>query len=93
MGAGDQPIGVTGPGFDIDAAQLTNFLQGITSGEPLRAPIEDGQKSTLLHHLGNIAHRTGRALTIDPSTGHITDDAPARELWRREYAPGWQPQV
>ena len=49
--------------------------------------------STLLCHLGNIAHRTGRALKLDPQNGHILDDADAQRFWRREYEAGWEPAV
>ena len=88
-----QQIGVTGPGADLDSIHLRNFIAAVQTGEPLRAPIEDGQKSTRLCHLGNIALRTGRVLTTDPSTGRILDDAEATRLWGREYAPGWEPKV
>jgi predicted dehydrogenase len=91
--AGGQEIGVAGPGFDIDEGHLTNFLDAIRAGEPLRSPIADGQKSTLLCHLGNIAQRTGRVLEIDPTTGRIANDAEAMRLWGRDYAPGWEPAV
>src|SRR5690606_4018973 len=86
-------IGVTGPGFAADRAHLENFLAAIRSGERLRAPIDDGQRSTLLCHLGNIAHRTGRTLRVDPASGHILDDAEAMQLWSRTYAPGWEPSL
>jgi predicted dehydrogenase len=88
-----EEIGVAGPGFDIDRAHLTNFVQAIRAGERLRAPIDDGQKSTLLCHLGNIAQRTGRALKVDSASGRILDDPDAMRLWSREYEPGWEPRV
>jgi hypothetical protein len=56
-------------------------------------PIEEGAKSVLLGHLGNIAQTTGRALRIDATTGHITGDDEAMKSWAREYAPGWAPVV
>ena len=60
---------------------------------PSNAPIDEGHKSTLLAHLGNMAWRTGRVLHCDPANGHIRDDAAAMQLWERDYAPGWQPEV
>ncbi len=80
-----------GPG--ADAEHFANFLSCIRDGGRPTADIETGRKSTLLCHLGNIAQRTGRALTIDPSNGHILHDANATKLWGREYAEGWQPKV
>jgi hypothetical protein len=68
-------------------------VDAIRTGAALRQPIEEGAKSVLLGHLGNIAQSTGRALRIDPASGRITDDAEAMKLWQREYAPGWAPAV
>ena len=59
----------------------------------LNAQIEKGHKSTLLCHLGNIAHRTGRTLNCDATNGHILDDQGAMAYWQREYEPGWEPKV
>ena len=80
-----------GPGSDIE--HFDDFLRRIRDGGRPTADIEEGHKSTLLCHLGNIAQRTGHALNIDPRNGHILADRPAAELWGREYAAGWQPRV
>ncbi len=75
-------------------AHVVNFLDAIRQENPqaLNAEIEEGYKSTLLAHLGNIAHRTGRSLRCG-ERGHILDDAEAQAYWRREYEPGWAPAV
>jgi len=78
-------------GGDVD--HIPNSLDAIRNGTPLNAEIEIGYKSTLLCHLGAIAHRTGHTLHCDPTTGHILDDSDAQALWSREYEPGWQPRV
>lgn len=72
-----------------------NFVDAIRNNEPLNlnAEIAIGNKSTLLCHLGNIAHRTGRTLQCDTSNGHIIDDKDAMTFWGREYEPGWEPKV
>jgi predicted dehydrogenase len=72
---------------------LANFLDCIRSGERPNAPIEEGHKSTLLCHLGNIAYRTGRTINLDPNTHQIVGDADASTLWSRQYRSGWEPQV
>ena len=74
-------------------AHVANWLAAIRGEAQLNSEIEEGHKSTLLCHLGNIAHRTGRALKCDPKDGKILDDAEAMKLWAREYQPGWEPKV
>jgi len=79
----------------VGAERLTtehvgNFVAAIRTGATLNAPIDEGHKSTLLCHLGNIAQHTGRALQTDPKTGRILNDRDAMKLWGREYAPGWK---
>lgn len=76
-----------------DRPHFENFLECIRSGKRPRADVEEGHKSTLLCHLGNIAWRTGRTLNTDPKNGHILGDAEAEKLWGREYRPGWEPKV
>jgi predicted dehydrogenase len=80
---------VTGPGGD--ASHQENFLAAIRGGARLNSEIGEGHKSTLLCHLGNIAHRTGRSLRCDPKDGRILDDREAQTFWSREYAKGWEP--
>ncbi len=58
----------------------------------LNSEIEGGYKSTLLCHLGNIAHRTGHTLNCDPTNGRVLNDEAAMALWKREYAKEWTPQ-
>jgi predicted dehydrogenase len=70
-----------------------NWLAAIRGEGQLNSEIEEGHKSTLLCHLGNIAHRTGRALKCDPKDGKIQGDAEAMKLWTREYEKGWEPKV
>jgi predicted dehydrogenase len=72
---------------------LQNFLRAVRGDEPPHAEIEEGHKSTLLCHLGNIAYRLGRTVRTDPATGRLAGDAEAGRLWSREYRPGWEPRV
>jgi predicted dehydrogenase len=84
----------TGGGRGGDGPHLANFLECIRSGKRPNAEIEEGYKSALLCHLGNIAHRVGHVLEIDHANGHIKNDRDAEQLWRREYRKGWgEPKV
>jgi predicted dehydrogenase len=76
-----------------DEEHLQNFLDAIRNGTPLAADIEEGHKSTMFCHLGNIAYRTGQTLKVDSTNGHIIDNAPAQAMWSREYRDGWMPDV
>ena len=49
-----------------DPEHLANFLAAIRGEAELNSEIGEGHDSTLLCHLGNIAHRTGRALKLRP---------------------------
>jgi predicted dehydrogenase len=78
-----------------DTEHIANFLDAIRNDDPLRlnAEVASGHRSALLCHLGNIAHRTGHTMNCDSSNGHILDDDEAMQLWRREYAEGWEPKI
>jgi predicted dehydrogenase len=77
----------------LTTMHIANFVDAIRTGAKLTSPIDEGHKSTLLCHLGNIAQRTGRALRIEPKNGHVIDDPDAMQLWSRRYEPGWEPRV
>jgi len=77
-----------------DTLHFENLLAGIREGTRLNSEIEEGHKTTLLCHLGNIAHRTGKRLVCDPARkGVVTNEAAAQAMWRREYQAGWEPRV
>lgn len=83
------------PGTDGLRPHIENFIAAVRANDPtmLHSEIEEGHKSTLLCHLGNIAHRTGDSLTCDPANGHIQKNEAAMKLWTRDYEPGWEPRV
>ncbi len=81
-----------GGGGGMSTMHVQNFFQAIRGKEQQRSPIDEGATSTLLGHLANIASRTGKVLLCDPKNGHITNNAKAMSLWKREYEKGWEPK-
>jgi predicted dehydrogenase len=63
---------IKGPHNDND--HFANFLAAVRTGAPLNADIAEGQKSTLLCHLGNIAYRTGSTVNLEPVRKRIVNN-------------------
>ena len=76
-----------------DILHFTNFVNAIRNGEKLNAEIGDGQVSTLLCHLANMAWRSSSTVHFDPAKRRIIDNPAAAKLWAREYRPGWEPHI
>jgi predicted dehydrogenase len=73
----------------LDLLHLQNMMAIMRGQSAAQAsPIAEGHISTTLCHLGNIAYRTGGAITCNPTTGRPLERAAAR-YWRRDYAEGW----
>ncbi|GAB3934353.1 Gfo/Idh/MocA family protein [Mucilaginibacter myungsuensis] len=77
----------------MDSLHVANFLDSIRNNKEANCSAEIGHKSILGMQLGNIAWRVGRDLKVDPKNGHIINDPEAQKLWKRSYAPGWEPKV
>lgn len=76
-----------------DVIHFANFADAIRNGSTLNSEIEEGQKASLLCHLGNIAWRSGRVVSLDPGTMKLTGDKATPKFWGREYRKGWEPKV
>ncbi|MGK7397657.1 MAG: Gfo/Idh/MocA family protein [Candidatus Cyclobacteriaceae bacterium M3_2C_046] len=81
-----------GGGGDMSTLHVVNFFDAIRGKAEQRSPIDEGAISVHLCHLANIAYRVDKPLEVDISNGHIYD-RDAMKLWRREYEPGWEPNV
>ncbi len=80
--------------FQFDSLHFANFVEAITDGKPLQAEIEEGQKSALMCHLGNIAWRSGKTVDFDPQTRRICNPDPdLQQFWGRAYREGWEPRI
>lgn len=72
---------------------LVDFTAAMRSRKPPNSEILGGHQSTLLCHLGNIAHRTRSSLRCDPKNGRILGNPAAMKLWSRQYQDGWAPKI
>ena len=79
--------------FGYDLLHFGNFIEGIREGKALNADIAEGQKSTALCHLGNIAWRTGHTINFDTKARKIIGDRQASMLSERKYRHGWSPKI
>ncbi len=69
-----------------DPPHKENFIRCIKNRELPNADIEEGHRSAVLVHLGNIAYRVGgRKLRFDRTTETFRGDKDANALIKREY--------
>ncbi len=69
-----------------DDPHKENFLQCIRDRKRPNADIEEGHRSAILVHMGNIALRTGgRKLKFDAQTESFVEDSEANALLKRDY--------
>jgi len=69
-----------------EGAQLVKiFTDTIRGIKPELCPLDEAILSDTISHMGNIAIRTGRKINWDSSSGIITGDAEAMNLFRREH--------
>lgn len=66
-----------------DIPHLQNFLTCVKSGERPNCDIEEGYRSTLLAHLGNISFRVDRPLKFDRNSQKCIGDEAASALLKR----------
>ncbi|HTI49917.1 MAG TPA: Gfo/Idh/MocA family oxidoreductase [Planctomycetaceae bacterium] len=69
---------------------LRNFIDCVKSRRTPACDLETGIVSSALCHLGNIACRVGRTITVETATGEILHDAAARSLAGGEYRSPWK---
>jgi len=67
-----------------------NWLECIRSRKAPICDVEIGHRSASVCHLGNIAVRTGRAITWDPVKEQILGDPEAAAMLSRPYRTPWQ---
>jgi len=73
------------PGKTPLSDHVRNFVECVKSRERPNADIEDGHKTAVMCHLGNIATRLHRRLVFDAKTETFTGDAEASKYLTRDY--------
>jgi predicted dehydrogenase len=77
-----------------DMPHLENFLSAVKTGAKLNCDIEEGYRSTLLAHLGNVSYRVGRPLKLDAEVKTAVGDSEATALLERRGRKGFEiPEV
>ena len=71
------------PGEEISDLKSGDLRKAIKRGDKLNCDIEEGYRSTLLAHLGNLSYRVGRPLKFDATTQSIVNDDVANSLLKR----------
>ena len=77
-------------GGDLDSAHARNFLDCVKSRQRPNADVEEGHRSAVMCHLGNISTRLGRSLRWDAATEQIAGDAEANQWLSRAYRAPWK---
>ncbi len=69
------------------SGHYNNFIAAVRSGKQtdLTCDIEEGHRSSVLAHLGNISYLVGRELRFDGTREQFVDDPEANALLKREY--------
>ncbi len=84
---------VKAPTKDLTKNHVINFLESVRGDAKPNSPIDEGHKSVLLCHLGNVAQECGGAVETDPVNGRVVGNAKAQAMWGRAYEKGWEPKV
>ncbi len=81
-----------GGGGDMTTTHVVNFFNTIRGKDKLNSPIDQGAISQAMVHYANVASRIRKGFDVDDISGRMYD-RDAMKLWKREYAPGWEPKL
>ena len=77
-------------GVDLNVPHVRNFLECVKSRNRPHADIEEGNRSAVMCHLGNISTRLGRTLRWDAEKEQVIGDAEANQSLLRPYREPWR---
>jgi len=76
-------------GSPLELPHVTNFLECVKSRERPTADVEEGHKSAIMCHMGNVSIQTGRKLSFDAETETFIGDDEANRFLMRNYREPW----
>ena len=74
---------------ELNASHVRNFLDCVKSRKRPNADIEEGHRTAVMCHLGNISTRLGRTLRWNAAEDQIVDDREANGWLERPYRAPW----
>jgi predicted dehydrogenase len=77
-------------GGDLNEAHARNFLDCVKSRQRPNADIEEGHRSAVMCHLGNISSRLGRSIKWDAAKEQVIGDVEANQMLSRPYRAPWR---
>jgi predicted dehydrogenase len=77
-------------GVDLNVPHVRNFLDCVKSRQKPNADVEEGHRTAVMCHLGNISTRLGRTLAWDAAQERITGDAEANQWLMKPYRAPWK---
>jgi predicted dehydrogenase len=77
-------------GNDLNVAHARNFLDCVKSRQRPNADVEEGHRSAVMCHLGNISTRLGRSIKWDAAKEQVVGDAEANRMLARPYRSPWR---
>ncbi|HXB73736.1 MAG TPA: Gfo/Idh/MocA family oxidoreductase [Candidatus Acidoferrales bacterium] len=77
-------------GNDLNIAHARNFLDCVKSRQRPNADVEEGHRSAVMCHLGNISTRLGRSIRWDAAKEQVVGDTEANQMLVRPYRGQWK---
>jgi predicted dehydrogenase len=85
-----EPMQMKGDGNEAQALHIRNFLDCVKSRHRPIADVEEGHRTAVMCHLGNIATRLQRSLKWDGEKEEIVGDKEASQMLSRPYRKPWK---
>src|SRR5207244_12105684 len=89
----DEKLPADAKRLDPATDHMGNFLDCIRSRKQTICPVQVGNRSASLRHIGNISIRLGKKLNWDPLKERFDDDDEANAMLHREMRAPWKVEV